>query len=130
LAEADVRRAHPPGAQADQAVAETLAKHPTEAQLRSRLERLVDVWPALRAWLQSWRLTPSEARLKLDRAGCPTDPRAIGLDLRRMRESYALARQVRTRYTVLDLAVETGLLEPALGSLFSERGFWGGGPSA
>lgn len=126
-AEADVRRAHPPGAQADQAVAETLAKHPTAAQLQARLERAGEVWPALSEWLRSWALPPSEARDRLDRAGCPTDPRAIGLDLKRLRQSYSLARQVRKRYTVLDLALESGLLEPCLESLFSAQGFWGGG---
>ena len=129
-AEADVRRAHPSGPQADQAVAETLAKHPTAAQLQARLERAGEVWPTLSEWLRSWALPSCEARDRLDRAGCPTDPRAIGLDFKRLRQSYSLARQVRKRYTVLDLAVESGLLEPALGSLFSLQGFWGEGSAA
>jgi glycerol-1-phosphate dehydrogenase [NAD(P)+] len=129
-AEADVRRAHSPGAQADQAVTETLAKHPTVAELRARLERAGEAWPALSEWLRSWALPPCEARDRLDRAGCPTDPRSIGLDFNRLRQSYSLARQVRKRYTVLDLALETGLLEPGLESLFSAQGFWGGGLAA
>ncbi|MCJ7513234.1 MAG: iron-containing alcohol dehydrogenase, partial [Anaerolineales bacterium] len=129
-AEADVRRAHPSGPQADQAVAETLAKHPTAAQLQTRLERAGEAWPALREWLRSWALSPHDAQDRLGRAGCPTDPRSIGLDFERLRQSYSLARQVRKRYTVLDLAFETGLLEAALRSLFSEQGFWGGGSTA
>jgi len=43
--EAEVRSAHPAGPQADQAVAETLAKHLSVAQLRSRIERVGQAWP-------------------------------------------------------------------------------------
>ena len=123
--EAEVRSAHPAGPQADQAVAETLAKHLSVAQLRSRIERVGQAWPDLSQWLRGWSLTPRAAQQRLDRVGCPTDPRAIGLDFDRLAQSYRLARQVRKRYTVLDLALESGRLPAALEAIFSGGGYWG-----
>jgi glycerol-1-phosphate dehydrogenase [NAD(P)+] len=123
--EAEVRGSHPTGPQADQAVRETLDKHLSVAQLRSRLERLGEAWPDLRQWLRGWSLTPGAAQQRLDRVGCPTDPRAIGLDFDRLAQSYRLARQVRKRYTVLDLVFECGLMPAAMGAIFSRGGYWG-----
>ena len=57
-------------------------------------------------------------------AGCPTDPAAIGIDLARLRESYWLARTIRSRYTVLDLVAETGLLDACVAELFAPGGYW------
>jgi glycerol-1-phosphate dehydrogenase [NAD(P)+] len=124
--EAEVRRAHPDPVQADQAVRESLAKHPSADQLSERLRRAKQVWPELRRFLLAWCPAPETLRGSLSAAGCPTTPGQIGLTRSRLCDSYILARQVRKRYTVLDLAVETGLLGPALDSLFSPQGFWGG----
>ena len=125
--EAEIRRAHPDPIQADQAVRESLAKHPSPEQLSERLRRAKQVWPELHHFLLGWCPAPETLRSWLSAAGCPATPGQIGLTRSRLRDSFALARQVRTRYTVLDLAVETGLLGPALDSLFSPQGFWGGG---
>jgi glycerol-1-phosphate dehydrogenase [NAD(P)+] len=122
--EADIRRMHRDPAQADQAVKESLAKHPSQDQLFERLLRAQRVWPDLRHDLLDWCPPPEILQGWLAAAGCPTRPEQIGLTLARLRDSFALARQVRTRYTVLDLAVETGLLGPALESLFSDQGYW------
>ena len=58
-------------------------------------------------------------------AGCPTGPAEIGLDWPRLKASYALARTIRRRYTVLDLAVETGILAECVDELFAAAGYWG-----
>lgn len=126
--EVEIRRAHLDPAQADQAVRESLAKHPTQQQLKDRQTRAREVWPQLRLFLQGWCPAPDTLRGQLAAAGCPTSPGQIGLTPARLRDSFALARQIRARYTVLDLAVETGLLEPAIQSLFSPQGFWGSDP--
>ena len=57
-------------------------------------------------------------------AGCPTHPSEIGLDLDRFRRSYALARQIRSRYTVFDLAAEAGCFDTCVEELFAPGGFW------
>lgn len=60
----------------------------------------------------------------LEGAGCPTDPAAIGIDLSTLRESYWLARTIRSRYTVLDLVYETGVLDACVAELFAPDGYW------
>jgi glycerol-1-phosphate dehydrogenase [NAD(P)+] len=44
-----------------------------------------------------------------------------------LRESYAPARTIRRRYTVLDLVYETGILEACVDELFAPGGFWSPG---
>jgi hypothetical protein len=46
-------------------------------------------------------------------AKCPTTPADIGLTMARMAATAVAAQMIRSRYTVLDLAAETGRL-PAL----------------
>jgi len=128
--EAEIRRSDLGPAQADHAVRESLAKHLSQQQLMDRRQGAKRAWPELSKSLSGWCPAPEVLRGKLAAAGCPTTPAQIGLSSLRLRDSYALARHVRSRYTVLDLAVETGLLEPALGLLFSGQGFWGGGSAA
>ena len=41
-----------------------------------------------------------------------------------LRESYWLARTIRSRYTVLDLVNETGLLDACVADLFGPGGYW------
>lgn len=109
--EQDVRLSLASPVLAERGVEESLAKHPTPEQLAIRLRRLQQVWPALRARLsdQVWPVESMQA--KLAAAGCPVDPQEIGLDEQRVKQSYSLARRIRRRYTALDLAAETGLLQ-------------------
>jgi glycerol-1-phosphate dehydrogenase [NAD(P)+] len=57
-------------------------------------------------------------------AGCPTSPSEIGLSWPAFRDTYHRARMIRRRYTVLDLAAETGTLDGLVGELFAPGGFW------
>ena len=57
-------------------------------------------------------------------AGCPTTPEEIGLDRARLKASYAQARQIRSRYTIFDLAAEAGCLSECVENLFAPGGFW------
>jgi hypothetical protein len=49
----------------------------------------------------------------------------IGLRWEDFEATYSRARMIRKRYTVLDLAFETGILEECVGELFAPDGFWG-----
>jgi glycerol-1-phosphate dehydrogenase [NAD(P)+] len=57
-------------------------------------------------------------------AGAPVEPEEIGISRARLRESIRQAFFLRRRFTVLDLAVRSGLLEPALSELFGPGGPW------
>lgn len=106
------------------AMEETRSKHLTSDGLRNRLERIRSVWPELRARLQAQLLPARDLRTMLNLAGCPTTPQAMGLTPERLRRDYARARHIRARYTLLDLAVETGTFEASADSLFEPGGFW------
>ena len=64
---------------------------------------------------------PSFAVMKksLEEAGCPVEPAQIGLSRSRCVQSFLAAALIRTRYTMLDLAGESGLLETSAEIIFS-----------
>ncbi len=81
-------------------------------------------WPQIRERVRSQLMAADHVRELLRAAGCPTDPADIGVDMPRLKASYALARTIRSRYTVLDLATETGVLSACVDELFAPGGFW------
>jgi glycerol-1-phosphate dehydrogenase [NAD(P)+] len=105
-----VRAAHTTPGLAEAAVAETTAKWVDADALGRRLTLLADRWPALRDRLQEQLLPAERLRQLLAAAGCPTRPSELGLPASAFRGTYQRARMIRRRYTVLDLATETGLL--------------------
>lgn len=123
--EQTVRAGHDIPPLAENAVEETLAKHLTPDELRERLLVIQQLWPTLRERLRDQLMSADELRSMLKAAGCPTEPTEIGLTLPQVRESYWLARTIRSRYTVLDLIYETGILEECVAELFAPDGYWG-----
>lgn len=105
---------------------ESREKYQTAPEISKRLERLASVWPDLQPRLQE-QLSPAvELRQWLKQAGAPTHPEEIGLSLDRLQSSYRQAQLIRRRYTVLDLALESGAWTSALDALFAQNGFWQG----
>jgi glycerol-1-phosphate dehydrogenase [NAD(P)+] len=123
-AEAAVRAAHPTPGLDQAAVTETMAKHADPDTLGRRLALLTERWPALRDRLATQLLPAERLRDLLRAAGCPTTPSEIGLPRPAFKDTYRRARMIRRRYTVLDLAAETGLLDTCVEELFAPGGFW------
>jgi glycerol-1-phosphate dehydrogenase [NAD(P)+] len=121
---AAVRAAHTTPGLDEAAVAETMAKWVDADALRRRLTLLADRWPALRDRLRAQLLPAERLRELLAAAGCPTRPSALGLTPSAFRDTYERARMIRRRYTVLDLAAETGLLGELVDELFAPGGIW------
>ena len=109
---------------AEHAVEECLAKYIPPDQLRQRLMRIQQRWPILREHLEHQLMTAEHIRDLLRAAGCPTEPEEIGVSMVQLRKSYTLARTIRSRYTVLDLAYEVGILEACVDELFAPGGYW------
>jgi glycerol-1-phosphate dehydrogenase [NAD(P)+] len=122
--EAAVAATHTTPGLAAAAVAESLAKHADADRLGRRLALLRHRWPALRDRLAAQLLPAARLAGMLAAAGCPTGPSELGLDRPAFKATYARARMIRRRYTVLDLAAETGLLEECVDELFAPGGFW------
>ena len=106
------------------AVAESLAKHVDPEQLAERLERVRTRWPELRERLAGQLLPAAELAGMLRAAGAPSRPSEIGVSAEALRDTYFRCRTIRRRYTVLDLAAETGVLESCVEELFAPGGFW------
>lgn len=76
------------------------------------------LWPDLRARLAAHLMPVAEMRAALRAAGAPVEPEDIGIDRAYLRRTVLNARFLRSRYTVLDLLDETGLLLPAADAVF------------
>jgi glycerol dehydrogenase-like iron-containing ADH family enzyme len=107
------------------AVEQTLAKYISAGELAQRLELLRDLWPGLREKVRVQLMPAEQISEKLQAAGCPTGPVEIGLSWEDFEATYLRARTIRKRYTILDLAFETGILEECVDELFAPEGFWG-----
>ena len=107
------------------AVEQSLAKYVTPEELAERLELLREVWPELRGRLTDQLMPAARIREMLRAAGCPTRPDEIGLGWEELKATYARARTIRKRYTVLDLAAESGVFDDCVEELFAPGGFWG-----
>ena len=111
--EAEIRDRFGPGEIAERAIVETRAKHVEAADLQARLALLRDVWPALSARLRARLWTADRMAQHLSRAGAPVQAADIGVAPAYLYRTILKARFLRSRYTVLDLLDEVGLLDQA-----------------
>jgi glycerol-1-phosphate dehydrogenase [NAD(P)+] len=109
------------GEVAVRALDETRAKHAEGAALTHRLDRLRAGWPDLASRLvaQVWQADRMVAYLRA--AGAPAEPADIGLSMADLRATVLAARFLRSRYTVLDLLDEMGMLHRAVDEALSDK---------
>jgi glycerol-1-phosphate dehydrogenase [NAD(P)+] len=106
------------------ALKESQAKSVNAGGLGRQLETLRRAWPDLRERLRQQLIPWPELKGMLRAAGAPVEPEEIGISRARLRESFRHACFLRRRFTVMDLAMRCGLLEPALSQLFGPGGLW------
>jgi glycerol-1-phosphate dehydrogenase [NAD(P)+] len=111
--EADIRRLFGPGEIADRAIGETRLKHIEGRAMLDRLARLREIWPELSSRLRARLWTADKMASHLRRAGSAVEGADIGVDGPYLYRSILKARFLRSRYTVLDLLDEGGLLDQA-----------------
>ena len=73
--------------------------------------RLESIWPQLRAELMRFAVPVDVMRSALASAGGPTTAAELELDVDFYREAVRHAREIRRRYSALDLAADAGLLD-------------------
>ncbi len=123
--EREVRAAHTMPELEETAVKQSGAKYINADQLAERLELLQKLWPDLRERVEEQLMPADQLCEQLRDAGCPTTPSEIGLGMEAFKATYFRAQTIRSRYTVLDLARETGIFEECVEELFAPGGFWG-----
>ena len=70
--------------------------------------RLRTAWPEIRRKIRAVHRSPAVLESALRRAHAPTRPAEIGIPEPAYREAVLHAREIRDRFTFLDLAAETG----------------------
>jgi glycerol-1-phosphate dehydrogenase [NAD(P)+] len=106
------------------AMREARAKDIDAKSLRAQLDQLCQVWPSLRKRLIVQLMPLTELKKTLQTVGAPVEPEQIGIPRTRLRDSFRQAYFIRRRFTILDLAMRTGLLDTALRQIFSASGAW------
>ncbi len=72
--------------------------------------RLAEIWPALRLELTEMLIPVDEMTRLLDAAGGPKTAADLGLPVENYREAVIHCREMRNRYSFLDLAADSGIL--------------------
>ena len=102
----------------DRSIDEVRMKHVEPDALRARLARLLSCWPELKIRLAGQVMPPEAFATMLRAAGAPSTPSAIGIGPDHLRRTVLYSRFLRSRYTILDVLEETGLLHQAVDALF------------
>jgi glycerol-1-phosphate dehydrogenase [NAD(P)+] len=75
-------------------------------------EKLQAIWPSLKSEIAAVRRPAAQIEAALAEAEAPRRYSAIGLPRTTFKDAVLHAREIRDRYTFLDLAADSGLLEP------------------
>jgi glycerol-1-phosphate dehydrogenase [NAD(P)+] len=87
------------------------AKALDEAAARRMNARLAEIWQALTQRLRAIMVPTARLRDALEAAGAPTTGEGLGLSPAFYRAAVCHAREIRDRYSILDLAGDAGVLE-------------------
>lgn len=90
---------------------EITAKYVNKDELRKQLTILKENWPRIRKRLKDQLIPYQEAKARLKAVGTPVCPEEIGISRERLLASVKRAQKIRRRFTILDIAVRTGLLD-------------------
>ncbi len=92
------------------ALEEECGKNSQEKRLK-RLERLEEVWPELVSLISEELPDLEEMRQMLEEPGAPVTPQQIGIYMKQVKDGIILAKEVRNRFTILQILWDLGLLE-------------------
>jgi glycerol dehydrogenase-like iron-containing ADH family enzyme/glycerophosphoryl diester phosphodiesterase len=93
-----------------------------QEELEGRRQRLTARWEKLKAEFSLLLQLAPEAKQLLELLGAPVSPQQIGIDRDTTRDALLYAKEVRGRYTILQLADQLGLLESFAEELLQESG--------
>ncbi len=102
----------------DTAISQSRAKYINRDELAAQLGKLKQNWGPIAGRLASQLVPSAEVRERLKLVGAPVDPEEIGISKERMRASFIRAQYIRSRFTILDLAVRTDYFEEWLNQMF------------
>jgi glycerol-1-phosphate dehydrogenase [NAD(P)+] len=77
-------------------------------------QRLADLWPTLKDELAPMALPVATMKTALVAAGGPTTPAELGLSRETWRDAVRYSREIRGRWSFVNLAADAGLLDAVL----------------
>jgi glycerol-1-phosphate dehydrogenase [NAD(P)+] len=80
-------------------------------------DRLASCWPAMAERIAAISLSPDDLSRVLEDAGAPVTPQEVHLPRSFYDEALLRCREIRDRFTFLDLAASCGRLQPSLATL-------------
>lgn len=104
-------RARYPAAAVEDCLAASRVKAMTADQAAGFNDRLAAVWPELRQTLRAMMLPSDEMAAHLRAAGGGTTPEEIGMDRDLYIDALRHCREMRDRFSLLDLAADMGILD-------------------
>ncbi len=100
------------------AITQSKDKYISKEGLAAQLEKLKVVWPELKEKLKNQLVPSDKLEESLQLVGAPVMSEQIGISKERMKSSFFRAWHIRSRFTVLDVAVRTGWLDKWLDELY------------
>lgn len=97
------------GPMGDQILVESPGKRLTWGAREKRIQVILNKWDQIQEAL-AWLPTSESVLEMLDQAGAVTSPEKLGLPQSWVDDALIYARQLRARYTILDMATELGVL--------------------
>ena len=95
----------------ERCVAELKAKSLDRRGAERMTARLAEIWPVMTARLHEVMLPTAQLERTVAAAGAPATAGELGLEPRFYRSAVRHAREIRRRYSILDLASDAGLLD-------------------
>lgn len=113
------------GAIGSEVIKEYRNKYLNKSKKNKELKLVLSNWDRIIHAIRSSLRPPSEIRKLLQQAGAPTTAKELGIPLAEFREAVLHAKEIRERYTVLDLAFDVGLLPDSADEVIAESGIGG-----
>jgi glycerol-1-phosphate dehydrogenase [NAD(P)+] len=101
---------------------ETRAKYVTREQLARQLNLLKERWEEIKQAVGSQLVPYETTRQRLQTAGAPVEPEQTGITKEHLYRTFIHAPFIRSRFTILDLAVRTSYMPVWLKTMFGPGG--------
>ncbi len=108
--EANVRDCYKDAADGILALEEQCGKNSAEKR-QTRLERLAEVWPEMVSMISTELPALEELKQMMVDLGEPVSPQQLGISMKQVKDGIVLAKEVRNRFTILQILWDLGLLE-------------------
>jgi len=103
---------------------ESADKYIDATTLKERLTSFIAKWPTLKEEIASQIIPFEQVYDSLKRVGAPYEPQMIGIERKRLKETFEGIPYMRSRVSIIDLVLMLGLMDKLNSHLFGKGGYW------